>query len=754
MHYRERRWRLVQQQVSHVAVGPGGGVWALGAAGPGAPGERPVLRLEGERLEPVGSSAVSLAVGLDDLPWTLGADQRIRRMTADHRLEELPGQAAELAAGASGAVWAIGPAGTGNRDGGAVLRWDGEAWTRTSGAGIGIAVAPDGLPWIVNRHRVLYRLTGYGAWVRVAGRARGVSIGADGSVWTIRTPEVEPGGIPVFRGRLRNRPRPRGAAPEWAATYVEHNVPRRLPAGDLRAFWVTLENCGSNLWTRERCALAVAFDGVRLLTVELPHAVDRGESVSVSWILRVPERIGRHRIQIELIEKGAAPLSAHGVTPLDLQLDVVAAPTTPTRQLRDLVLETQSRCWLPCDGVSWSRNGSGFPIFAREAHGCRITDIEGRVYVDYLMGWGTAVLGYAHHRIQGAIVQALGCGGATLSLTHTLMLEVAEKLRARFPGAESVTFGKNGSDACTAAVRLARAFTGRPMILVCGYHGWQDWYVEKYGFAATSVPNRDKPLVVQFEMNSLEHVSELLETHGEQVAAVMLEPAAPMTGDNEPIREADPDFLRELIAIAHRRGALVIFDEIMTGFRYPGGSVQQATGIVPDLTCLGKALAAGMPLSAVVGRADIFRGVGKIFFEPTYKGEIYAFAAAREALTLYDQEDVPGRIQLFGERLRRVIHRAGGAQSVPVRVEGPPFRMMVGFDEVDDRRRTLMRTLLNQELLAHGVLTTQNLLIPSTAHDEEALAHTERAFEHALDAVSRAMADDSFASRLEIPPLP
>ena len=193
----------------------------------------------------------------------------------------------------------------------------------------------------------------------------------------------------------------------------------------------------------------------------------------------------------------------------------------------------------------------------------------------------------------------------------------------------------------------------------------------------------------------------------------------------------------------------------MSGFRYRGGSVQQATGVVPDLTCLGKALSGGMPLSALVGRKEIFQAsIGRISYEPTFKGEAYSFAAAREALRIYREQDTPALVWAFGERLRTLLHALCQESGVPARVIGPPYRMMLVLDEADTTRRNFMRTLLQQELLKHGLLTTQHLLLPSAAHDDEALHVTSRAFERALATVATAMKDDSFASRLEIPLMP
>jgi glutamate-1-semialdehyde aminotransferase len=204
---------------------------------------------------------------------------------------------------------------------------------------------------------------------------------------------------------------------------------------------------------------------------------------------------------------------------------------------------------------------------------------------------------------------------------------------------------------------------------------------------------------------------------------------------------------------ARREGALVIFDEIMTGFRYPGGSVQKATGVVPDLACFGKGLSAGMPLSALVGRKRVFASVGRIRYGPTYSNEIYSLVAAREALTIYRESDVPGHVWDFGNRLKQGVNRLCRQIGAPAELVGPPFRMLLAFREPDEWRRTLMRTLVQQELLQRGVLTLNGIMVPSFAHDESALGETLEAFAQALRALVETAGDDSFARRLEIPPI-
>lgn len=294
--------------------------------------------------------------------------------------------------------------------------------------------------------------------------------------------------------------------------------------------------------------------------------------------------------------------------------------------------------------------------------------------------------------------------------------------------------------------------TGRTKVLISGYHGWQDWYAEKAGFAATGVPGGREQLVLPFTFNDLDGLAALLHAHGGEVAAVMLEPAGPVEGLNGPLRDADPAFLRQAAELTRRAGALLIFDEIITGFRYPGGSVQQATGVIPDLACFGKALSNGMPLSALVGRRDVFRGaMGRIHYGPTFKGEVYSFAAARAVLAVYRKEDVAGHVWRYGSGLLEGVNQLCRRLEAPAELIGPPFRMVLAFQEADAERVTLMRTLVLQELVKKGVLTYKGFMLPSYAHDDRALAQTLRAFEHALGVLVAAVRQDAFARYLEIP---
>lgn len=550
-----------------------------------------------------------------------------------------------------------------------------------------------------------------------------------------------------------------GGAKEYAVAY-EHNLPNSIPASTRQVGWLSVRNLGTRAWhptpVREGegpVEIVLYLDDEYHSTLALPKVVEPGAQATIHWYYGSPREIGHHEYRFELVHHHVTWFAERGVEPLRVPCEVTSEPPTASARLLDRSEEAGALNWWTGIGVSWSRFGPAYPVMARAATGCRLTDVEGREFLDYVMGHGCALLGYAHPRIQQAVSRALA-SGAVLSLMHELEVEVSEMIAAAIPGAERVLFGKNGSDACTAAVRLARVHTGRPVVLTCGYHGWQDWFAARGGFESTGVPTSGEPLVASFAFNDIASVERLFEVYPGKVAAVMIEPAAPIESYAAPLQDADADFLRELASLARRNGSLLIFDEIVTGFRYPAGSVQGATGVIPDLTCLGKGLSAGMPLAAMAGRREIFgSSIDRIGYGPTFKGETYSLAAAREALTIYRESDVPGHIDRFAQRLRSAIDQVCRSLDVPARVTGPSFRMGLTIDEPDPVRRRLLRTLLHQELMRNGVLSNMGYFLPSFAHGDDELAPTTDAVERALATVAEASRDDRFASRLEISPV-
>ena len=478
----------------------------------------------------------------------------------------------------------------------------------------------------------------------------------------------------------------------YGVFYHGHNIPERLPANTIVGAWVSIENRGNYPWRLhhpegKRVDLVIRCDGTLLATHVMPRAeVHPGERVTLHFPLSLLCGEGVHELQLELVEQQVTCFTDQGVEPLRLKLVVEPAPVSHSARLYEQAAQVSPWYYQPTQGVGHSGDGRLFPLFISKAKGCYLWDLEGRQYIDYIMGWGCALLGYADERVQQAVREVLD-SAAVVPFPHPLEIAVAQMLTEDIPCAEMVVFGKNGSDVCTVAARLARVFTGKKIILYSGYHGWQDFWAEQAGFAATGVPDRPERLIHAFKFNHLPDFMQLYQRYRDDLAAVMLEPSGPGENIQGPVQDADRTFLAAIAQAAQEVGALLIYDEIITGYRYPSGSVQRATGVIPDLTCLGKALSAGMPLSALVGRAHIFqRSMHNTHYGPTFRGEIYSFAAAKAAIHIYRSEPVAEYVWDYGTRLQQGINRLCHQLGIAAACVGPPFRMALAFNEPDAER--------------------------------------------------------------------
>jgi glutamate-1-semialdehyde aminotransferase len=367
------------------------------------------------------------------------------------------------------------------------------------------------------------------------------------------------------------------------------------------------------------------------------------------------------------------------------------------------------------------------PVYLVRGKGSHVWDVDGNEYLDWQMGIGPLVLGYAHDAVDDAIRHQLA-DGITFSLVHPLEVEVAELVRDVVPGAEMVRFSKTGCDVTSAAVRLARAFTGRSKVLSCGYHGWHDWYIAVTDRNA-GVPAEVRDLSFTFSYNDLTSVSDALD---EDVACVILEPVV--------FEEPREGFLRDLKALCARRGALLVFDEMWTGFRVALGGAQQRYGVTADLACFSKAIANGMPLSVLTGRREVMRLLERdVFFFTTFGGEALSLAAAKATIDILRSADVPGHLERVGRGLRdgfNLVARELGISYASC--SGLPARTIVSFAPAGGATALEIKSLAQQELLRRGILWGgfHNL---SFSHSEEDVAHTLRSWRDVLGAVHRAV---------------
>ncbi len=369
---------------------------------------------------------------------------------------------------------------------------------------------------------------------------------------------------------------------------------------------------------------------------------------------------------------------------------------------------------IPLGSQTFSKSPTHFPLgaaplYLSRGRGARVWDLDGNEYVDFVNALAAVTLGYADPDVDEAVTRQLA-DGVTFSLAHPLEAEVAELLCELIPCAERVRFGKNGSDATSGAIRLARAHTGRERVAVCGYHGWQDWYI---GSTARhlGVPNAVRELTHTFTYNDAASLEGLLAAHPGEFAAVMLEPMS--------VEWPQPGFLERVRELAHAHGALLAFDETVTGFRFALGGAQALFGVTPDLATFGKGMANGFPLAAVVGRADVMRGMEEIFFSTTFGGETLSLAAALAVITKMKREPVLETLAARGERLlagmrERLASSGAGEWLTPL---GHPAWSVIAFRDAPPYTSWDLKTYFLQELLARGFLTlgTHNL---SYAHSE------------------------------------
>lgn len=366
-----------------------------------------------------------------------------------------------------------------------------------------------------------------------------------------------------------------------------------------------------------------------------------------------------------------------------------------------------------------------YPHFALKAFGCRLVDEHGRTFVDWLSGSGCALLGYRHPAVEAAIREQL-VAGPTLSLYHPVEIEVARALTKMIPCAEMVGFGKSASDVLTAAVRIARAHTGRQLILYHGYHGYQDWFACRHQ-SRPGLPHASAEQLHAFPYNDLPALASLLERFSGSVAAVMLEP----TNTTPP----DPGYLEGVRELAHAHGALLIFDEVWTWYRLGTSGAQGVFGVVPDLACYGKALANGMPLAAVVGRQRFMRLLPSVVYGMTYRDETLSLAAAHAVLGVLRTEPVVPHIQAVGRRIRAEFERLSGEAGIQCAVVGMDARLQIEFADQGGLRREQLLGLFLRECAARGVLTS-GLIGPNYAHDEAAVRQTLDVFAEAIQVVA------------------
>ena len=380
------------------------------------------------------------------------------------------------------------------------------------------------------------------------------------------------------------------------------------------------------------------------------------------------------------------------------------------------------------------------PKYLVKGKGSHVWDADGNEFIDYMMGVGPLSLGYAYPKVDEAIKKQLE-DGITFSMMHPLEVEVAELIRDVIPNAEAVRYSKTGADATSAAVRLARAYTGKNKIICCGYHGWHDWYI------AVTARNHGIPEAVQaisftFNYNDLDSVKNSIDN---DVAAIILEPVV--------FTEPKDNFLHKLAELCREKEIVLIFDEMWTGFRMALGGAQEYFGITPDLATYSKAVANGMPISILTGKRKIMDLADEdIFFYTTFGGEALSLAAVKATIEELRDKNVPKFLFNQGKKLKdgynSIVNKLGLDFTKTI---GYNWRSMATFDEKNGDP-LIQKSLMQQEMIKRGVLW-QGFFNMSFSHSNTDVDYTLQALEESLSILKKAVQENKLKESLRGTPV-
>ncbi len=358
------------------------------------------------------------------------------------------------------------------------------------------------------------------------------------------------------------------------------------------------------------------------------------------------------------------------------------------------------------------------PCYLVRGDGCRVWDADGNEYIDFRNGLGPITLGYRFPAVDQAVRTQLE-SGIVFSYPHPLEVEVAQRLVDVLPCAERVRFLKTGGEAMAAAHRLARAFTERDRVLTCGYHGWVNT------MARGGVPEATRKTYLALPWGNIRPYAEAFESAPGEIAAVSVACAYAEI-------ERGRTFLRELRALTEQQGAVLIFDEIVTGFRLRRAGAQEYFGVVPDMAVFAKGLSNGVPLSCFVGNAAVMETVAKCVVSSTFGGDTLGLAAARAVLDVYEREDVIGTLWKRGEQLHQGFNAYSERLGLPARFVGAPPVGQLVFDHPDAARLFLR---FNEEALKRGIIV-YSVCYTNYSHTEADIDEAVLSMGEALEAIA------------------
>ena len=409
-------------------------------------------------------------------------------------------------------------------------------------------------------------------------------------------------------------------------------------------------------------------------------------------------------------------------------------------------LRAKAHALIPGGCHTYAKGDDQYPILSPShvvrGQGAHVWDADGNEYIEYGNGNRTVTLGHAFPKVVEAVQRELA-NGASYTRPGAIEVEAAEHFLSLIDNAEMVKFSKDGSDATSGAIKLARAYTGRDLIAICADHPFfsvDDWFIGSTAIYG-GIPDSVRELTVKFRYNDIESVKALIAQHPGQIACFILEPER-----TEPPKD---NFLHELKRLAHEAGALFILDEMITGFRWHTQGAQRLYGVDPDLSSWGKGLANGFSVSALAGKREYMR-LGDLeqtdhkrvfLMSTTHGGETHGLAAAIATMRIYQDEPVVERLHAAGERLRAGFAQASARHGLQshVTITGRACNLLYGTLDGESQPSQAFRTLFLQETIKRGLIMPS--LVVCYSHSDADIDQTIEAIDGAMAVYARALND-------------
>ena len=394
-----------------------------------------------------------------------------------------------------------------------------------------------------------------------------------------------------------------------------------------------------------------------------------------------------------------------------------------------------------------SRRASSFahpvsPIYADHAKGSRFVDVDGNEYIDWVNAVTAIILGHADDVVDDAVREQIG-KGSLFTLNSPLEIELAELLIDTIPSAEMVRYTKGGGESCAVAVRIARGTTGRDKILFSGYHGWHDWYQSanylvdpesgEFPFAGiepTGVPKALAGTAIPFIYEDLDNLRQLFDENKGEVAAVMM----------EPMRSERPEegYLEAVKELCHANGALLIFDEVSSGWRISLGSAQEWLGVTPDMSVFAKAMSNGYPMGCVVGSREAMEPADRMFISSSYWSDNIGLAASVTTISELKRRNSTEFFKEFGEKMAAALQDAVDSVGISAQVTGIHTAPTLSIEVPDPAMKKQIDTLFIQEMARRGVFAPTSFKA-TMAHTDEDIAITAEAAADSMRVIMRAL---------------